>query len=112
MSESGTGPGARASAVRAGEDGAWDATGGQDQVVLSLSELLRDENGEIVLFNDSGFRRVVLEADVRPVERGEAAPHVTAGGVDVAGYQYIAFENGTTLYYPLGLDLEVVREHG
>jgi hypothetical protein len=88
-----------------------DVTRRHDQVVLTLSELLRDENGEIVLFNDSGFRRVVLEADVRPLARGEAEPHVTAGGVDVSGYHYIAFENGTTLYYPLGLDLEVVRAH-
>ncbi|RME21083.1 MAG: hypothetical protein D6806_15315 [Deltaproteobacteria bacterium] len=89
---------------------AWRRTQGEDEVVLSLSELLRDENGEIVLFNDSGFRRVVLEADARPVERGEAEPHLTASGEDVTGWSYVGFDNGTRLYYPQDLELLVVPE--
>lgn len=94
------------------DDDAWRPTEEKNEVVLSLSELLRDENGEIVLFNDSGFRRVVLEADSRPVAQGTAEPHVTAGGEDVSGYAYVAFDNGTRLYYPQDLDLLVVSEQG
>lgn len=92
------------------DDRAWRRTQGEEEVVLSLSELLRDENGEIVLFNDSGFRRVVLEADARPIARGAAEPHVTASGEDVSGCAYVAFDNGTRLYYPQDLELLVVPE--
>lgn len=109
MTRSGTKASA-AGAAGQNSDSGWDRTQGTDEVVLSLSELVADENGEIVLFNDSGFRRVVLEADARLVSQGTAGPHVTAGGDQVEGYGYVAFDNGKTLYYPPGLQLVVVRQ--
>ena len=112
MSKSETEAGATPQEAATGADQRGDPKVEQGEVVLSLSELLQDENGEIVLFNDSNLNRVVLAADVRPLAQGEAEPHVTASGVDVAGYHYITFENGTTLYYPGGLTLEVVLEQG
>ncbi|GBD43417.1 hypothetical protein HRbin40_00890 [bacterium HR40] len=99
---------AAAGAAGQSSAGAWEPAEKADRVVLNLSELLCDENGEVVLYNDSGFRRVVLEADARPVAQGMAEPHLTASGEQVAGYAYVAFDNGMTLYYPPDLELIVV----
>jgi hypothetical protein len=81
------------------------------EIELSLSDLIGDERGEVVLFNDSEFRAMALRADVRVVARGLAARHVTAGGENVTGFQFLTFENGVTLYYQKGLDL-IVRPPG
>jgi hypothetical protein len=77
------------------------------EIELSLSDLIGDERGEVVLFNDSAFGTLALTAEVGVVAQGVASRHVTAGGEDVTGFRYLTFENGLTLYYQEGLDLIV-----
>ena len=72
---------------------------------LTLSDLVADANGEVVIFNDSGFRTVSIRAGAAVVAEGEAGKHVTASGEDVSGFKYVTFDNGVTLYFPEGLDL-------
>lgn len=72
---------------------------------LTLSDLVADANGEIVIFNDSGFRTVSIRTGAAIVAEGEVARHVTASGEDVSGFKYVTFDNGVTLYFPEGLDL-------
>jgi hypothetical protein len=75
------------------------------EVELTLAELVSDANGEVVIFNDSGFRTLLVRTEAAVVAEGEAAKHVTAGGADVSGFKYVTFDNGVTLYFPDGLDL-------
>lgn len=77
------------------------------EVELALADLISDANGEIVLYNDSGFRTLAIATDAATVANGQAARHVTAGGEDVSGFNYVTFDNGLTLYFPDGLDLIV-----
>ena len=72
---------------------------------LTLSDLVGDANGEVVIFNDSGLRTLSIQTRAAVVAKGEAAKHVTAGGEDVSGFKYVTFDNGVTLYFPDGLDL-------
>ncbi len=81
-----------------------------DSPVLALSDLIADRNGEVVLYNDSNLPVLTLLTAERPVARGTVESHVTAGGVDVSGYDFVTFGNGLTLYYPKGLQLLVVSE--
>jgi len=76
------------------------------EVELSLAELISDANGEIVFFNDSGFRTLRLSTDAAVVADGEVGAHVAAGGADVTGCRFVRFDNGLTLY--VGSDLDVV----
>jgi hypothetical protein len=87
--------------------GAPGSRGISAEVELSLSDLIGDERGEVVLFNDSGFHTLALRTEARVIERGLAQRHVTAGGDDVSGFRYVTFENGLTLYYQEGIDLIV-----
>lgn len=77
------------------------------EVELSMADLVGDEHGEIVFFNDSGFRTLALQTDCAVVTNGRAGRHVTAGGANVSGFEYVTFDNGLTLYYEEGLDLIV-----
>jgi hypothetical protein len=79
------------------------------EVELALADLVSDANGEIVLFNDSGFRTIAIRAEAAVLADGRAHRHVTASGEDVSGFNYVTFENGVTLYYPDGLDLILPR---
>ncbi|MDH3661881.1 MAG: hypothetical protein OEU92_17935 [Alphaproteobacteria bacterium] len=72
---------------------------------LALADLISDDNGEIVFFNDSGFRTLAIETDAQVVSKGQATTHRTASGEDVSGFNYVTFENGLTLYFEEGLDL-------
>ena len=74
-------------------------------VELALADLISDANGEIVFFNDSGFRSLVLTTDAAVVANGHAGAHVTADGTDVTGLQFVTFDNGLTFYFQEGLDL-------
>jgi hypothetical protein len=74
---------------------------------LTMADLVGDANGEIVLFNDSNVRRLVISSDAAVVADGQAGPHRTAGGDDVSGFSFVSFDNGLTLYYQDGLDLVV-----
>ena len=59
--------------------------------MLALDDLVQDENGEVVLFNDSGLAGAGGQHghDRDRGGRGRAA-HVTAAGEDVSGFRYIA----------------------
>lgn len=72
---------------------------------LNLADLISDTNGEIVFFNDSGFRTLQIETELTVRDRGRAEDHVTATGDDVSGFNYVTFDNGMTLYFEEGLDL-------
>jgi hypothetical protein len=87
-----------------------EAPGTGAAVELALADLVSDANGEVVVFNDSGFRTLAIRTASATVAEGRAQKHVTAGGEDVSGYHYVTFANGVTLYYPDGLDLIVTRE--
>jgi len=79
------------------------------EVELALADLVSDANGEVVIFNDSGFRTLALHTDAAVVDGGRARRHVTAGGDDVSGFNYVTFESGVTVYFPEGLNLIVAK---
>lgn len=79
------------------------ATGAE--VELALADLVGDANGEIVFFNDSGFRSLAIRTDRQVVADGQAGAHVTAAGDNVSGFQFVTFDNGLTLYFETGLHL-------
>ena len=83
------------------------ARAGSAEFELALSDLIGDERGEVVLFNDSGFRTLALRTETVVTAQGRAGRHVTAGGEDVSGFRYLTFETGLTLYYQEDIDLIV-----
>jgi hypothetical protein len=87
--------------------GAEIAATGLAEVELALADLVGDANGEVVIFNDSGFRTLALRTDSGVVENGRAEARITAGGEDVSGFSYVRFENGMTVYFQEDLDVIV-----
>jgi len=83
-----------------------------DLLTLSLSDLIQDDNGEVVLFNDSGLRALAVATDAGVVAEGSSGQHVTAAGENVSGFHYVTFDNGLTLYYQDGLEVVVRGEPG
>lgn len=83
--------------------GELEATGAE--VELALDDLVGDDQGEVVVFNDSGFRNLAIRTDRAVVADGYAGAHVTASGSDVSGFRFVRFDNGLTLYFEPGLDL-------
>jgi hypothetical protein len=79
--------------------------GEEPPLMLELDDLVQDENGEVVLFNDSGLRALAVRTATLVVEEGEAGRHVTAAGEDVSGFRFVTFASGLRLYYQPGLDL-------
>ena len=75
-----------------------------------MTDLVSDDNGEVVIFNDSGFRILAIKTDSNVVANGQATHHVTASGEDVTGFRYVTFDNGVTLYFEEGLDLVLANE--
>jgi hypothetical protein len=96
-------------AWRAGIDPALAGASAPAEVELAMSDLLADANGEIVLFNDSGLRRLAIATDAAVVGDGRAGTHRTATGQDVSGFRFLRFDDGVTLYYQAGLDVVVRR---
>lgn len=84
--------------------------GDEPLALLTLSDLVGDERGEVVLFNDSGLRALTLATPSRAVEHGETGRHVTAAGADVSGFRFVRFEDGLKLYYPPGVELVLVSD--
>lgn len=84
--------------------------GEEPPVLLALADLVGDERGEVVLFNDSGLRALTLATRSRAVEHGETGRHVTAAGEDVSGFRFVRFEDGLKLYYPPGIELVLVSD--
>ena len=89
----------------------FDSTDVEDQMILSLNDLLPDSRGEIVLFNEAGPLAVNIMTDSRVTETGTADHYVTSAGVDVSGYHFCTFEAGLTIYYPPEIDLLVTADH-
>ncbi len=83
-----------------------------DLLTLRLGDLMQDDNGEVVLFNDSGLRAMAVATDAHVVSEGASEHHVTAAGEDVSGFRYVTFDNGLTLYYQDGLEVIVRSEPG
>jgi hypothetical protein len=81
-----------------------------DLLTLRLDDLIQDDNGEVVLFNDSGLRALAVATDAGVVAEGSSGTHVTATGEDVSGFHYVTFDNGLTLYYQSGLEVIVRGE--
>jgi hypothetical protein len=105
--------GAAHAADEAGGGGAADAAAeGRAEVELTMADLVSDDNGEIVFFNDSGFRTLGLTTTAAVIASGSSPRHVTAGGADVTGFKFVTFDNGLTLYYESGLELVVHRQRG
>jgi hypothetical protein len=78
---------------------------GAAEFELALADLVGDANGEVVVLNDSGFRTMAIRTAATVTADGRVHKHVTAGGEDVSGFNYVSFDTGVTLYYPEGLDL-------
>jgi hypothetical protein len=83
---------------------------GVAEVELALADLVSDAKGEVVVFNDSGFRTMAIRTAAAVIADGRVQKHATTSGEDVSGFNYVTFDNGVTLYYPEGLDLTVLRE--
>ena len=75
------------------------------EIQLALDDLVPDANGEIVFFNDSGFRSLGIRTDRAVIAEGQAGTHVTATGDNVSGFSFVRFDNGLTLYFEAGLHL-------
>jgi hypothetical protein len=78
------------------------------ELELELADLISDDNGEIVLFNDSGLRSLALRTEAAVVANGRMQAHRTATGEDVSGFKFVRFDNGLTLYFEEALHLVVV----
>jgi hypothetical protein len=106
-------PGALPQAIfdLAQKEGSTDAPEAADaaEVELALADLVSDANGEVVIFNDSGFRTLALHTDSTVAAEGRVGAHITASGEDVTGFNYVTFESGVTVYFQEGLDLIVAK---
>jgi hypothetical protein len=72
--------------------------GDDETVVLHLADLVPDEQGEVVVFNDTAAPlHVAVEGAV--VASGLADPHVTSAGIDVTGMHFSMFDSGLTIYH-------------
>ena len=89
----------------AGGGGGTDPDEPPGEVQLALADLVSDGNGEVVIYNDSGFRCLAITTESAVVASGHSGAHVTETGEDVSGYRFVTFDNGMTLYYQDGLDL-------
>jgi hypothetical protein len=85
-------------------------SGEDPPLMLSLADLVRDDAGEVVLFNDSGLRALALSTTLAVVEDGVAGRHRTAAGEDVSGFNYLVFSDGLRLYYGHGLEIIILDE--
>ena len=96
-------------ARRTGNEPAPAGRAAATEVELAMSDLVADANGEIVLFNDSGLRRLAVATDAAVVGDGRSGAHRTATGQDVSGFRFLTFDNGVRLYYDAELDVVVRR---
>ncbi len=82
-----------------------------DDLILRLADLLPDAEGELVIFADAAAP-VRLLVDAAATGHGLADPHVTAGGVDVTGFEFVSFDNGITLYFTGEIAFQPVSAFG
>lgn len=72
---------------------------------LSLDDLISDDNGEIVFFNDGGYRSLSIDTEAAVLTSGQVKDHMTAAGDNVSGFNYVTFDNGLTLFFDDSLEL-------
>lgn len=85
-----------------------DWGGGESAFRLAVDELQPGARGEVVLFNDSAFRGIVIEAAGGKYETGAVRDHVTAEGVDVSGFRFVRFDDGVVVYHTPDTEITVV----
>ncbi len=66
---------------------------------VAVTDLQPGASGEVVLFNDSAFRDMVLEAPSPDYEAGVVRSHVTAEGIDVSGFRFLRFNDGLVVFH-------------
>lgn len=93
-----------------GEPQALEA--GSEPIILDLSDLVADTNGEVVLFNDSLLGSIGIRTNSAVLDSGKSEEHTTASGDDVSGFRYILFENGTKLFYREDLEVFLTTHEG
>ena len=76
-------------------------------VTLTLGELLPDSNGEIVIVNGGDDPQLQIVTELKLLESGVAHDHLTESGLQVDGFNYWVFEDGTKLFYSPGLSIEL-----
>jgi hypothetical protein len=78
---------------------------------LNLGDLIPGAGGEVVLFNDSALRGIVLETRSAPESTGKIDAHVTAEGVDVGGFRFLRFADGLIVFHDPGtrVTIDVAR---
>jgi len=76
-------------------------------VTLTLGELLPDSNGEIVIVNGGDDPQLQIVTELKLLESGVAHDHLTESGLQVEGFNYWVFEDGTKLFYAPGLSIEL-----
>jgi hypothetical protein len=81
-------------------------------ITLSFEDLLPDSNGEIVIVSRGDNPQLSILTGRRVCDSGIADGHVTADGVDVAGWAYYTFEGGTRLYFSPDIDLTIAQPPG
>jgi hypothetical protein len=81
-------------------------------ITLSFEDLLPDSNGEIVIVSRGDSPQLSILTERRVCDSGIADGHVTADGVDVAGWAYYTFEGGTKLYFSPDIDLTIAQPSG
>lgn len=86
-------------------DGAVD---NDDAVSLSLADLLPDSSGAIVIEGDGDDISIRILTDEPVIDAGVVEKLMTAAGEDVSGHTFFAFSNGTTLYVPHEVNLQIV----
>jgi hypothetical protein len=73
---------------------------------LSLDDLIADDHDEIVIYSGEGIEAITIVGGT-VTHAGTVEFHVTAAGDDVAGFQFITFDNGITLYHEASLAVTV-----
>ena len=76
-------------------------------VTLKLGELLPDSNGKIVIVNGGDDPQLQIMTELKLLESGVAQDHLTESGLQVGGFNYWVFEDGTKLFYAPGLSVEL-----
>lgn len=82
--------------------------GNGDAISLSLTDLLPDSSGAIVIESDGGDISIRILTDESVIDAGVVETLMTATGENVSGHAFFAFSNGTTLYAPREIDLLIV----
>jgi hypothetical protein len=69
--------------------------------------LLPDSNGEIVIVNGGDDPQLQIVTELKLLESGVAQDHLTESGLQVGGFNYWVFEDGTKLFYAPGMSVEL-----